>query len=225
MTAGIVIAFGAVGAVLALGPIFVSSTLHAKAAGWGVVVVAFGIGMAATVRVGHAVGRNDAPAVRRAGLVATLLGIVFMSVMTLAVILGRYAIGRFFFGEAADSAGAVIELTAALLLVGATFFVADGIQTVVAGALRGLNDTRVPLLFAAISYWLIGFPTAAALGFRTPLGAAGVWIGLSCGTAVHATLLVLRFRMLTARLSRPDDTAAARVQEARPLTRRTTLLQ
>jgi MATE family multidrug resistance protein len=163
-------------------------------------MVPFGIGMAATVRVGHAVGRNDAPAVRRAGFVATLLGIVFMSVMTLAVILGRYAIARFFFGEAADSAGAVIELAAALLLVGATFFVADGIQTVVAGALRGLNDTRVPLLFAAISYWLVGFPAACGLGFQTGLGAIGVWIGLSCGTAVYAVLLILRFRLLTKRL-------------------------
>jgi MATE family multidrug resistance protein len=162
-------------------------------------MVPFGIGMAATVRVGHAVGRNDAPAVRRAGFVATLLGIGFMSGMTLAVILGRYAIARFFFGEAADSAGAVIELTAALLLVGATFFVADGIQTVAAGALRGLNDTRVPLLFAAISYWLIGFPAACGLGFQTGLGAIGVWIGLSCGTAIYAALLVLRFRLLTRR--------------------------
>jgi MATE family multidrug resistance protein len=162
-------------------------------------MVPFGIGMAATVRVGHAVGRNDAPAVRRAGFVATLLGIGFMSGMTLAVILGRYAIARFFFGEAADSAGAVIELTAALLLVGATFFVADGIQAVAAGALRGLNDTRVPLLFAAISYWLIGFPAACGLGFQTGLGAIGVWIGLSCGTAIYAALLVLRFRLLTRR--------------------------
>jgi MATE family multidrug resistance protein len=163
-------------------------------------MVPFGIGMAATVRVGHAVGRNDAPAVRRAGFVATLLGIVFMSVMTLAVILGRYAIARFFFGDAAESAGAVIELTAALLLVGATFFVADGIQAVVAGALRGLNDTRLPLLFAAISYWLVGFPAACGLGFRTNFGAIGVWIGLSCGTAVYAVLLILRFRLLTNRL-------------------------
>jgi MATE family multidrug resistance protein len=171
-------------------------------------MVPFGIGMAATVRVGHAVGRSDAPAVRRAGFVATLLGIVFMSVMTLVVILGRYAVARFFFGETADSAGAVIDLTAALLLVGATFFVADGIQTVVAGALRGLNDTRVPLLFAAISYWLIGFPAACGLGFRTGLGAIGVWIGLSCGTAVYAMLLILRFRLLTRRL-RPATTVAA----------------
>jgi MATE family multidrug resistance protein len=163
-------------------------------------MVPFGIGMAATVRVGHAVGRGDAPAVRRAGFVATLLGIVFMSVMTLAVILGRFAIARFFFGAAVESEGAVIELTATLLLVGATFFVADGIQTVAAGALRGLNDTRVPLLFAAISYWLVGFTAAYGLAFATGLGATGVWIGLSCGTAVYATLLILRFQLLARRL-------------------------
>jgi MATE family multidrug resistance protein len=120
--------------------------------------------------------------------------------MTVAVILGRFAIARFFFGEAAESAGAVIELTATLLLVGATFFVADGIQTVAAGALRGMNDTRLPLLFAAISYWLIGFTTAYALAFGAKFGAVGVWIGLSCGTAVYAVLLILRFRRLVRRL-------------------------
>jgi multidrug resistance protein, MATE family len=163
-------------------------------------MVPFGIGMAATVRVGQAVGRNDSAAVKRAGLVATLLGIVLISVLTVTVILGRFAIARFFFGEAAESGGTVIELTATLLMVGATFFVADGIQTIAAGALRGLNDTRLPLLFAAISYWLIGFAAAYGLAFRTELGAIGVWIGLSCGTAVYAVLLILRFRLLTRRL-------------------------
>jgi MATE family multidrug resistance protein len=163
-------------------------------------MVPFGIGMAATVRVGQAVGRNDAAAVKRAGLVATLLGIVLISALTVTVMLGRFAIARFFFGEAAESGGAVIELTATLLMVGATFFVADGIQTIAAGALRGLNDTRLPLLFAAISYWLIGFTAAYGLAFRTELGAIGVWIGLSCGTAVYAVLLILRFRLLARRL-------------------------
>jgi MATE family multidrug resistance protein len=162
-------------------------------------MVPFGVGMAATVRVGHAVGRGDGPAVKRAGSVATSLGIVFMSAMTLVVFLGRFAIARFFFGEAVESAG-VIDLTATLLMVGATFFVADGIQTVAAGALRGMNDTRIPLLFAVISYWLIGFPAAYGLAFRMDLGAVGVWIGLSCGTAVYAALLVLRFRRLADRL-------------------------
>jgi MATE family multidrug resistance protein len=167
-------------------------------------MVPFGIGMAATVRVGHAVGRNDAAAVKRAGLVATLLGMALVSALTLMVILGRFAIARLFFGEAVESGGAVIELTATLLMVGATFFVADGIQTVAAGALRGMNDTRIPLLFAATSYWGIGFPSAYALAFWMPLGAIGVWIGLSCGTAVYASLLVLRFRLLASRLPRHE---------------------
>jgi MATE family multidrug resistance protein len=163
-------------------------------------MVSYGIGMAATVRVGHAVGRNDPAAVKRAGLVATLLGIVLVSILTLAVILARFAIARFFFGEAKESGGAVIDLTATLLMVGATFFVADGIQTVAAGALRGMNDTKVPLLFAVVSYWLIGFTAAYRLAFETGFGAVGVWIGLSCGTAVYAVFLILRFRLLTHRL-------------------------
>src|SRR6185437_8385795 len=95
---------------------------------------------------------------------------------------------------------ATAELSATLLLVGSTFFVADGIQTIAAGSLRGMNDTRVPLVFATVSYWLIGFPFACGLGFWTPLGAVGVWIGLSCGTFVYAALLLLRFRRLASRL-------------------------
>jgi multidrug resistance protein, MATE family len=164
-------------------------------------MVPFGISMAATVRVGHAVGRNDASAVKRAGFVAIWLGIVVVAALTVAVIVGRFAIARLFFGEAASTAGDAIALTATLLLVGATFFVTDGIQTIAAGALRGMNDTRVPLLFAVISYWLIGFTCACVLGFRTPLGAVGVWIGLSLGTLVYAALLILRFRRLTRRLA------------------------
>jgi MATE family multidrug resistance protein len=117
------------------------------------------------------------------------------------VILGRFAIARFFFGEASESAGVVIDLTAALLMVGATFFIADGIQTVAAGALRGMNDTRVPLLLAAISYWLIGFTAAYGFAFWAELGAIGVWIGLSCGTAAYALLLILRFRWLADHLA------------------------
>ena len=163
-------------------------------------MVPFGISMAATVRVGHAIGRNDADGVKRAGLVATMLGVALVAALTLAVIAGRFEIAYLFFGEAAASASEAIALTATLLLVGSTFFIADGIQTIAAGALRGMNDTRVPLLFAAISYWAIGFPLAWALGFHTSWGAVGVWIGLSVGTAVYATLLVLRFRLLASKL-------------------------
>lgn len=90
----------------------------------------FGIGMAATVRVGHAVGGGNAAAVNRAGFIAIGLGIVFMSVMTLLVIFGRFAIAQIFPGEATD---ATVQLAATLLLVGSTFFIADGIQTVAVG--------------------------------------------------------------------------------------------
>jgi multidrug resistance protein, MATE family len=161
-------------------------------------MVPFGISMAATVRVGHAVGRGDAGAIRRAGHVATWLGVVLAAILTLAVIVGRFRIAELFLGERTD---ATAELAAALLLVGSTFFIADAIQTVAAGALRGMNDTRVPLLLAILSYWLIGFACACWLGFWTSWGATGVWIGLSVGTAIYAVLLVVRFRLLTARLT------------------------
>jgi len=160
-------------------------------------MVPFGVGMAATVRVGHAVGRRDPDGLRRAGYVAVALSGTFMSVMTLAVILARFEIATIFLGEATD---ATAQLTAMLLLIGATFFIAAGVQTTTAGALRGMNDTQVPLLFATVSYWLVGFASAYALAFWTKLGAAGVWIGLSLGTAVYATLLILRFRLLARRL-------------------------
>ncbi|MGL4263661.1 MAG: MATE family efflux transporter [Afipia sp.] len=167
-------------------------------------MVPFGIGMAATVRVGQALGRGDTLAIRRAGIAAIMLGIVFMTTMTLAVIVVRFDLAGFFFGNTPQGLAA-IELAATLMLVGATFFIADGIQTVAAGALRGLSDTRIPLLLAAISYWLIGFTAAYGLAFWTDLGAIGVWIGLSIGTGIYAILLVLRFRTLTQRLRLQHD--------------------
>ncbi len=162
-------------------------------------MVPFGVGMAATVRVGHAVGRGDVASTSRAGFVAIAIGAVFMAMMTLAVIAVRYQIAFAFLGTSEDVVRTA-ELVATLLLVGTTFFVADGVQTVAAGALRGLNDTRIPMLMAAFSYWGLGFGVAYALAFWFNLGAIGVWIGLSCGTAAYAILLVGRFYMLTKRL-------------------------
>jgi MATE family multidrug resistance protein len=161
-------------------------------------MVPFGISMAATVRVGHAAGRGDAAAARRAGFVAVALGVVFMAAMTLLVASTRNVLPLFFLGwDAPDPQ--TVSLVAALLVVGATFFIADGVQTVAAGALRGLNDTRVPLIFAFVSFWLIGFTGCWVFGFTLALGAYGIWIGLSVGLAVYAVLLTSRFHLLTAR--------------------------
>ena len=164
-------------------------------------MVPLGIGMAATVRVGHAVGRNDADGVKRAGLAAVSLGILLGATLTAMVILGRFAIARFFLGSAVGSGDAAIDLAATLLLVAATLFITDGLQTVLAGALRGLKDTRVPLLFASIGYWLIGFPAAWVLAFWVGYGGVGVWVGLSLGTLVYAALLTLRFLRLANRFA------------------------
>jgi len=162
-------------------------------------MVPFGISMAATVRVGHAAGRVDPAGTRRAGLAALLLAVGFMAAMTVLVALGRGQIPALFLGESAADAGATGRLAATLLLVGASFFIADGIQTVAAGALRGLNDTRVPLLFAAICFWAIGFAACYILGFTLGFGAIGIWIGLSLAVMLYAVLLVWRFHALTKR--------------------------
>jgi MATE family multidrug resistance protein len=160
-------------------------------------MVPFGISLAATVRVGHAAGRRDAGAMRRAGFAAILIGAVFMAAMTLLVALTRHIIPYAFLGASAAGAAQVAALAGTLLLLGMSFFIADGIQTVTNGALRGLNDTRVPLLFSAVSFWGIGFTTCYALAFWVGWGAVGVWIGLSLALAIYAGLLVWRFHALS----------------------------
>jgi MATE family multidrug resistance protein len=160
-------------------------------------MVPFGISLAATVRVGHAVGRRDAVAVRRAGFGAMVLGGVLMVAMTAIVVALRHDIPLLFLGGDAPADTETARLCATLLLIGASFFITDGVQGIAAGALRGLNDTRVPMLFAAISFWLIGFTSAYELGLRTALGAVGIWIGFSIAVGTFAALLVWRFHRLT----------------------------
>ncbi|MGJ4896595.1 MATE family efflux transporter [Bradyrhizobium oligotrophicum] len=160
-------------------------------------MVPFGISMAATVRVGHAAGRNDAAGVRRAGLMAMSLGLGLAMLFTLGIVIARYDIVQLFLGAGIADAEATAALAAMLLLIGTTFFITDALQTIAVGALRGIKDTRIPLLLAVLGYWLIGFPASYALAFHTALGATGIWIGLSVGTAIYAALLVLRFLRLS----------------------------
>ena len=97
------------------------------------------------------------------------------------------------------AAAETTRLAGALLLIGATWFVVDGIQGIAAGALRGLNDTRVPMLYAALSFWVVGFTSAYALAFWFGFGVFGVWIGFSLSLWLFALLLTVRFHNLTAR--------------------------
>jgi MATE family multidrug resistance protein len=162
-------------------------------------MVPFGISMAATVRVGHAVGARDADATRVAGFTAIALGAIFMAAMAVLAIATRHVIPLAFLGTITVENDATATLAATLLAVGASFFIADGMQTVAAGALRGFNDTRIPLLFSALCFWAVGFPACYLLAFSLNGGAVGVWIGLSIGVALYAVLLVWRFHALTRR--------------------------
>jgi len=162
-------------------------------------MVPFGIALAATVRVGQAAGRRDPIGTRRAGLIAIAVAAGFMAAMTLIVGATRRAIPQLFLGVDGPRSAETMELAASLLALGASFFISDGVQAATGGALRGLNDTRMPVVMAVLSYWMIGFVSCVWLGFRLGLGAIGVWIGLSLGTAVYAALLVWRFHTLTAR--------------------------
>jgi MATE family multidrug resistance protein len=156
----------------------------------------FGISMAATVRVGQAVGRGDMASARRAGFIALGLALMFMCAATLLIALTREFIPQLFlgFGTTAKETAALASM---LLIVAASFFIFDGLQTVGAGALRGLNDTQVPFYFALFSFWGVGFPAAWGLCFNAGLGAIGVWMGLTLSLVVYAALLVGRFNRLT----------------------------
>jgi multidrug resistance protein, MATE family len=162
-------------------------------------MVPFGISLAATVRVGHAVGRRDPVAAHLAGFSALALGATIMLAVTAIVVALRHVIPLLFLGAEPPEQAGTAPLAATLLLVGATFFITDGVQAIAAGALRGLNDTRAPMAFAAISFWLIGFTSAYGLAFPAGLGAIGIWIGFSIAVGTFATLLVWRFHSLTGR--------------------------
>ncbi|WP_439360332.1 MATE family efflux transporter [Bradyrhizobium sp. DASA03007] len=147
-------------------------------------MISFGISMAASVRVGHAVGRHDLSGVKRAGLAPILLGVVIAAILALGVIAARFEIAGLFLDESQGEAETTIGLAAKLLLIGASFSITDAAQLIATGSLRGLKDTRVPLLFIGIAYWLIGFSLSYLLGLKMGLGIVGIWIGLSTGTTI-----------------------------------------
>jgi MATE family multidrug resistance protein len=155
--------------------------------------IPFGIGQAATIRVGYHYGAEDRAAIARAGWVAIALGTGFMGVTASIMLFAPgLVIGLYVDTDDARNA-ALIGFAAQFMLVGAAFQLFDGMQAVGAGALRGLQDTRTPMLYALFGYWVPGLGTAVWLGFFTPLAGLGVWIGLAVGLIVVATLMLWRW--------------------------------
>ena len=147
-----------------------------------------GLAMATTVRVGRAVGAGDADGMRYAGIAGIGASLATQLVSCSVMALAPHGIAALY----TDDAG-VAALAAQLLLFAAVFQFSDGIQVTANGALRGLKDTTVPMLFTALAYWGIGMPLGYALGFRAGMGAAGMWIGLIAGLTAAAALLLARF--------------------------------
>jgi len=150
-----------------------------------------GLAMATTIRVGNAVGRNDHSGVRYAGFVSIALTLGSQMVSALLMWLLRMPIAHLYSDDAQ-----VIALASQLLLLAAIFQFSDGIQVVANGALRGLKDTRVPMLLTLLAYWIIGMPLGYLLGFHYGYGPRGLWVGLIAGLGMAAILLFTRFYRL-----------------------------
>lgn len=152
-------------------------------------MVPLGVGAAAAVRVGHAVGAGDAEGARRAAKAAMVWGVGFMLVSAIVLLLAPRALARLYTPDAA-----VIAIAATLIPLAGVFQVFDGLQVVSLGVLRGVGDTRVPMIVNVVGFWLVGLPIGAWLGLQRGLGPAGLWLGLVAGLAAVGVVLGLRVR-------------------------------
>lgn len=148
-------------------------------------MVPLGISSAAAVRVGHASGRGDREGMARAGWMALGLGGTVMSCAAILLLVFPHWIARLFTPEAGVIAAGVV-----LLRIAAFFQLFDGLQVVATGALRGVGDTRTPMICHFTGYWVIGLPIGSLLCFRYGVGAPGLWVGLSVGLIVIGIVLV-----------------------------------
>lgn len=161
-------------------------------------MIPFGVAEATTVRVGHAVGSHGSrEGVRRVMLAGLALVLGTQALSALVLVLGHDAIAAVYTADAA-----VAALAASLLLFAAAFQFPDGVQVLSAGALRGLEDTRVPMVLAAFAYWAVGMAIGVWLGLGLGLGPRGMWIGLIAGLSVAAVLMAGRFVRTSGRLPR-----------------------
>ena len=155
--------------------------------------VPFGVGQAATIRVGYFYGARDPDGMKRAGWTAIVVGTGFMAFTALLMIMIPKPLIAIYVDPWDPKNAVLVGFALQYIVIAAAFQLFDGMQAVAAGALRGLQDTRIPMWIAAFAYWVPGIGTALALGFYTPLEGVGVWIGLATGLTVAAALLGWRW--------------------------------
>lgn len=162
-------------------------------------MMANGLSAAASIRVGNQLGRRDYAMLHLAAKTLFVMVVVLMLFSGVAFISGRHYWPSLFTDNQT-----VIAISAQLLIITTFFQIADGVQVVAQGALRGLSDTRVPTLLTFISYWVVSLPMAYVLGFYTKLGVLGIWVGLAVGLYVNAGLLYTRFNKKAKQLLQTD---------------------
>ncbi|RXP55757.1 MATE family efflux transporter [Lutibacter sp. HS1-25] len=158
-------------------------------------MVAVGLGVAATIRVGNQKGLKNYVELRRIAFSNFLLILLIMTTFSIGFMILKNILPTIFTENLE-----VIEIASSLLLIAALFQLSDGLQAVILGALRGLQDVNIPSVITFIAYWIIGFPLSYYLVRNTNLGTFGIWIGLLISLTSSAVMLFLRFNYLTNKL-------------------------
>ena len=158
-------------------------------------MVAVGLGVTATIRVGNQKGKANFEDLRRIAFSTFLLVFLIEAVFAVGFILMKDWLPTLYIDDTA-----VILLAAQLLIVAALFQLSDGLQVVILGALRGLQDVKFPTLICFIAYWVIGFPVSFFLGKEEAWGSMGIWFGLLAGLTASALMLYIRFNYLSKKL-------------------------
>lgn len=156
-------------------------------------MVPMGLSQAATIRVGNAFGARDNVGVGIAGWAAFVVSIGFMTLTAILMWIYPKQLASLFIEEHVQSAALVITLAIGFMKIAAIFQIADGAQVVMGGMLRGLNDTKIPMVYAGIGYWIFGIGIGTFLAFYIKLEGRGIWIGLASGLAIVAVLLINRW--------------------------------
>jgi len=156
-------------------------------------MVHLGLSGVATIRAGRAIGEKAEDRLRKGGVVVFAMSLAFSVLTVILFVTLPDPLVDFFLARDEPARDAVIEIARVLMVLAALFQLTDGMQAIGIGLLRGVQDTRVPMILAAIGYWLIGVPTSYVLSQPMGYGPPGVWIGLVVGLSVVAVMLNIRF--------------------------------
>jgi MATE family multidrug resistance protein len=156
-------------------------------------MIHLGLSNAATIRAGNAYGRRDVPHMARGAVIVTAMSLLFAAVTIVVYLVWPEPLISIFMQKNEPAREDILAIGVGLLAMAALFQLVDGAQVIALGVLRGVQDTQVPMIYAAISYWGIGIPCSYLLGFTFGWGGIGIWAGLVIGLGVAAVLLNARF--------------------------------